>query len=115
MRDPLQTRDQVKLLDFGLAKTVRALPVETDGEAGTLSGALTADGALSGRSLHVGQIAANVSDEELRATFLSSAAVREIMEGAGESFSLAPNRGPPVGNSRGVPLPTTVVQELFPG
>ncbi len=36
----------------------------------------------------VGQIGANVSDEKLRDTFLSSAAVREVVEGA------ARNRGP---------------------
>jgi tRNA A-37 threonylcarbamoyl transferase component Bud32/tetratricopeptide (TPR) repeat protein len=41
-------RDQVKLLDFGLATMVRALPTEMAGEAETLGGALTGTGEIVG-------------------------------------------------------------------
>ena len=47
----------------------------------------SARAAFAQAAVIVGQIAANVSDEELRATFLDSAAVREVVEGAGESFA----------------------------
>jgi len=41
-------RDQVKLLDFGLARMVRSLPNEMEVEAETLSGALTGAGVIVG-------------------------------------------------------------------
>ncbi len=41
-------RDQVKLLDFGLARMAQALPDDAVGDLATVSAALTADGVVSG-------------------------------------------------------------------
>jgi tetratricopeptide (TPR) repeat protein len=41
----------------------------------------------------VGRVAATVDDERLRATFLRSAAVRQVVEGAGEGFDLEGDQG----------------------
>ena len=46
-------RDQVKLLDFGLAKLIRALPKATDREAGNLASTLTAAGVIVGTAAYL--------------------------------------------------------------